>query len=417
MNFSQPGIDRKSLNANAERDLVRELAKQVVELAAAPRMAEIHKRWCDVNALRKPDRAPVWCRPMGAWEELLPEESLACTDPWLRRLEREFRRALIKNEIGDDSPLENYYAVPAAFDVKPENIWGVETGQHRPSGPGGAWGYDPPLKTHADYSRLIMPRFTFNAAETRRQLERASELLGEIMPIRVTCSPRLAATLGTAAAELRGLEQMMMDMAMEPQLMHRLMAHLRDATLAALDSAEESGRLTPNNRGPMNKSDAIGEADKGAPVTAATLWCMANSQEFDQVSPDMWEEFCLAYQKPIFERYGLVGYGCCENLTRKIDGVLSIPNLRIFVCSAWTDLNVVLEKVSSDYCIMWRQKASDVVFPDDEAQIRSDLLEGARKLQGRPHQIVLRELQTLSGHPKRLHAWTRHAIEATEKYS
>jgi hypothetical protein len=131
----------------------------------------------------------------------------------------------------------------------------------------------------------------------------------------------------------------------------------------------------------------------------------------------MWEEFCLAYQKPIFERFGLVGYGCCENLTHKLDGVLSIPNLRIVVCSAWTDLERVLEKAGRDYCVMWRQKAGDVVFPDDDATIRRDLLDGARRLQGRYYQIVLRELQTLAGHPRRLHEWTRHAKEAAARYA
>jgi hypothetical protein len=45
------------------------------------------------------------------------------------------------------------------------------------------------------------------------------------------------------------------------------------------------------------------------------------------------------------------------------------------------------------------------------------LFEGARQLQGRPYQIVLRELQTLAGHPDRLHQWTRLAIDAAEKYS
>jgi hypothetical protein len=34
-----------------------------------------------------------------------------------------------------------------------------------------------------------------------------------------------------------------------------------------------------------------------------------------------------------------------------------------------------------------------------------------------PTQIVLRELQTLSGHPSRLHKWTRAAIEMAHKYA
>jgi len=104
-------------------------------------------------------------------------------------------------------------------------------------------------------------------------------------------------------------------------------------------------------------------------------------------------------------------------LTRKIDAVLSIPNLRIFVCSAWTDLDKVIERCGTDYVIMWRQKASDVVFPDDTDTIRHDLEEGLRRLHGCRYQIVLRELQTLCGHPDRLHLWTRLGKETAAKYS
>jgi hypothetical protein len=136
----------------------------------------------------------------------------------------------------------------------------------------------------------------------------------------------------------------------------------------------------------------------------------------------MWEEFYLNYQKPIFERFGLVDYGCCENLTHKIDGALSIPNLRIFVCSAWTSLEAVQQAVGQDYVIMWRQKASDVVFPDDEpgrlapATIRRDLEQGCMQLQGFHYQIVLRELQTLSGHPDRLHEYAGRQRGSSQVY-
>ena len=65
---------------------------------------------------------------------------------------------------------------------------------------------------------------------------------------------------------------------------------------------------------------------------------------------------------------------------------------------------------------MWRQKATDVVFPDDVETIRQDLEAGRRQLQGFHYQIVLRELQTLSGHPDRLQEWTRAAIEMAAKY-
>jgi hypothetical protein len=50
---------------------------------------------------------------------------------------------------------------------------------------------------------------------------------------------------------------------------------------------------------------------------------------------------------------------------------------------------------------MWRQKASDVVFLGEVKTIRRDLEQGCKQLEGLHYQIVLRELQTLSGHPDR----------------
>jgi hypothetical protein len=38
-------------------------------------------------------------------------------------------------------------------------------------------------------------------------------------------------------------------------------------------------------------------------------------------------------------------------------------------------------------------------------------------LHGYHYQIVLRELQTLAGHPRRLHDWTRIAKEMAAKYA
>ena len=58
-----------------------------------------------------------------------------------------------------------------------------------------------------------------------------------------------------------------------------------------------------------------------------------------------------------------------------------------------------------------------VIFPDDVETIRRDLEEGCKQLQGFHYQIVLRELQTLSGHPDRLHEWTRTAVEMAHKYA
>jgi hypothetical protein len=398
-----------------DRERIRDLARQVADIAAEPRMAAVIRRWQDVNALRRPDRPPVWCRPVGAWNELLPEAALQCSDPGLRGLERHFRMILVKRAIGDDTPVYAWIGVGARFVPEPSNIWGVDVARHRPTEEGGAWLYDPPLKTPDDVARLCMPRFQLDRAATNRALAWTNDLLGDILTPRLQADAPLSSTLCTYAAELRGLTPLLMDLMDEPESVHRLMGHLRDGCLNALDAVEASGLLAPNTHDPMICSEPIGLPGPDGLAGFRNMWCMANSQEFDPVSPAQWEEFLLAYQKPIFARFGRIAYGCCENLTHKLDGVLSIPNLRIFVCSAWTDLAKVVEQVRDRHVIMWRQKATDVVHAPDEAALRKPIRDGLRQLQGCHVQIVLRELQTLNGRLNRLHDWSRVAIEEAEK--
>ena len=403
-----------------QRTEVRELAWRVAAIAGSAENAAICRRWCDVNDLRKPDRAPVWCRPAGAWDELLPETALRCPEPWLREWERELRMILLKHDIGDDSPVNPWLEVEAVWRCDPPDIWGLPVARHQPDRPGGAWAYDPPLKTERDFDRLVLPQFEYDNGATEAKLGRAHDLLGDILPVRVRCHPPLGGSLAVYAAELRGLSELMLDMAEAPERVHRLMAHLRDGVLGSLRQVVATGRLTPNHRGPMAYSmfsDPIAPAPADGRLDCRHLWLWTDSQELEQVSPAMWEEFCLAYQRPIVELFGRSAYGCCENLTHKIDGVLSLPNLRVFVASAWTDLDRVIEKAGPRYAIQWRQKASDVVFPDDVAAIQRHLEDGARRLRGCHYHIVLRELQTLAGHPDRLHAWTKLAIATAEKYA
>jgi len=179
-------------------------------------MAAVRKLWLDVNALRKPDRAPVWCRPVGCWKEIITDDMFKCTQPWLRQLEYQFLQTIHKRDIDDDEPVEDYFALSEVFDCEPKNIWGVDIGRHRPGEEGGAWAYDPSLKTADDLDKLQVPTFTYCQEETQIRKTRFEDLLGDILPVKVTAGPFLSATLGTAAADLRGLEQMMMDMIAEP---------------------------------------------------------------------------------------------------------------------------------------------------------------------------------------------------------
>jgi len=405
-----------TLEQECDRAIVRELARTIVELATSDEYEARRRRWRDVNALRKPDRYPVYCRPVGCWSELLPESSLICADPLCRSVERTFRMDIIKHEIGDDNIMEPYWSVGAAFDQHTPHTWGVPVRHIPPSTSGGAWKFDPPLKTEADFDKLALPEYTYNEEKTKKNLAQMQELFGDAMEVRLTCGVPLHAGLGGMAAELRGLDQLMYDMADRPDLVHRLMKHLQEGVLKSQRTFEDSGMLTLNNTGPMYCSDAPRSDACLGNIKLKDLWGHTESQEFQEVSPAMWEEFLLSYQIPILSHFWLASYGCCENLSRKINGVLKIPNLRIFVSSAWTDLGKVAEAVGDRYTIMWRQKATDVVFGEMDS-IRRHLEEGMKVLKGCYVQIVLRELQTLNGRLQRLNEWANAAKEIAAKHA
>jgi hypothetical protein len=266
---------------------------------------------------------------------------------------------------------------------------------------------------------LRIPQYRYNPQKTAAATARLEEVLSGVMPVRLVPFGGYfsIATICQPAADLRGMEQMMMDMVLEPELVHRLMNVFYEGAMRFLDAVEEAGKIVPNNDEAMLLSDPLLGGDGEKDYSLKDCWIAGNSQELDQVSPAMFEEFLLDYQKKIFARFGAVSYGCCENLTEKMEPVLAIPNLRIMVCSAWTNLDKLISKVGKKHCIMWRHKASDVVCPDDLSSLKQSVNEGAKKLQGYYYQAVLRELQTQMGHGNRLYEWARITKEAAEKYA
>jgi hypothetical protein len=397
--------------------IVRDLAKKVRELALSDRYEARRRRWRDANERRRGDRAPVWCRPAGMWREVLPPSALECSDRACRQVEYAFRQHLYKDSIGDDHIVEPYWSVGAVFKCSTPYTWGLPTHKLIASTDKGGFRYHHPVETPEDYEKITVPDFSLDRAATERTAARMQEMLGDAMPVRLTGSPPLGPQLGTFLEQLRGMAPLMEDLAFRPALVHRAMAKLTEGALRAMRAAEQAGALTTNYNEPMTCSDPINDPPASGPVRLHHLWSGANSQEFDQVSPAMFEEFLLNYQMVLFQQYGGVWYGCCENLTTKIGRVLRIPNLRVFVCSFWTDLDKVVEACGHDYTIMWRQSSAQVTVSDTLDEHRRHLEAGLRRLRGCHYQIVLRELETLNGRPERLRDWARLAIEMAENYA
>lgn len=399
--------------ALSDRDLIRDLSTQLAEAAQSDEQAYRRSLWRDVHSLRLPERPPVVCHP-GCWEELLPRAGMLCQDPSMANLEYQMRQTLYKLSIGDDTVVEPWWEVHSVVELQGEHFWGLPINYVHPDsrsdGRRVAWHYVHPVREEADLDKIVPPVYRYNPQRTQEALEQAQELLGDILPVRqVTTIPTPGAWLHGWATQLCGVQELLLHMMDRPQWVHRLMSILRDGNLALLDQYEAMGILTLNNTGLWACDDLPQPDYSGPPARLKDMWGRGESQEFQGVGPAQYEEFLLEYQKPILARFGLTYYGCCEDLTNKIAMVLSVPNLRKFVCSPWTNLETLVDAIGDRWCIEWRQKATDVLF-SFETQ-REHLRRGLTIAKGTPLHIVLQELETIDGRPERLQEWAALAKE------
>jgi len=404
--------------------VVRELAAQYRQAAAKPVQDERRQLWTRHTNLQ-PTRPlvlvsfgmwNVWCR------EVFGDHALQCADPFFRQHERALRLLLFQDSIGDDTIVEPWYTLRAAVHGGWNNLWGVELGRTAPEMEGGAWKFDPPLKTWDDVRLLRAPRHVIDEAKTREAYERLAEAIGDLLPIHVARHPvciNFKADISTDLARLRGLEQVMLDMYEAPEELHRLLAFMRDGILANQAEAEQAGdwSLADGYNQAMAYGGGLPAPQAGAyGARRAQLWGFFAAQEFTLISPAMHEEFLLRYQLPIMQQFGRVAYGCCEDLTRKIDMLRHVPNLRIIAVTPRADVRRCAEQIGTEYVISWRPNPTDMVCCGfDEARIEQIVRAGLEACRGCHMHLHLKDIETVEGDPSRLARWVRIVRRVADK--
>ena len=139
------------------------------------------------------------------------------------------------------------------------------------------------------------------------------------------------------------------------------------------------------------------------------------AQEYTGVSPAMHEEFLLRYQLPILREFGLVAYGCCENLTRKIAMLRQVPNLRRIAVSPFANVAKCAEQIGTDYVLSYRPSPTDMVgWGFDADRVRTIMRRDLEVCRGCHVDITLKDVETVQYDPSRVRRWveiTREVIE------
>jgi len=386
--------------------VLRDLAKRYLEVALAPEQDRRRDLWRRHNSLEA-TRPPIYIRAF-AWNEM-PESACQCQDPLLRQHEDFFRNRLFWNTFGDDSIFEPWVTVGA---VHTGSGWGLAGVRNHSDEPGGAFKVDYPIKELADIGRLTVPRHGIDEAATAERLGRVQDAVGDIITVNLDRGPAYrmwTADLSTDLGFLRGIENLMLDMLDNPEWLHRLLAFMRDGVLKAQAEAEQAGDwglCCHQNQAMPYARELRDPAPNANGVRRRDLWCFMAAQELTAVSPEMHDEFMLQYQLPIMRQFGLVAYGCCEDLTRKIDILRQIPNLRRIAVSPFAKVAECAEQIRQDYVLSYRPNPSEMVsYGFDPGRIRPLLERDFAACRDTRFDITLKDVETVQSDPGRIRNW------------
>ncbi len=405
--------------AQQNKQILRALALQVKEIASDPRNNEEKIALWKRHTALKGERPPVFVHPDGAWAELLPQDALQCTGWLARHVEYELRKRLIRHEyIKDDVPITEVVDIPKAID---NTMWGVWpkriSGANR-----GAYKIIPIIEKPSDWKQLSMPVVTHDEKRTEAEWDFFTDAIGDVLTLRSVGVTNFSFHLMHWYCDYRGLDNLLYDLYDEPEMIHEVMRFFTDGVKSMLAQYEKYNLLSLNNNQVFHYTGGVGCTDELPAagfdpdrVRLCDLWGAAEAQEFAQVSPEMHEEFVLQYEREILAPFGLNGYGCCDDLSEKLDGVLKINNLRRVAVCPWADIAKFTPVLQKNYIMTWKPKPMPLAAAEFDAEIvRNELENGLQKAKGGIIELILRDTHTCKNQPERFGEWVKVARQAID---
>lgn len=396
-------------------EIIRDLARQYAEISSEPIQEERRRLWMDMNSLRG-GKPLIYVRAF-AWKEM-PQSSLKCENSFLRNFENFFRNRIFWHSLNDDSIFEPWVPVQAVTKCAG---WGVEVKHIKGDDPRGAYKIDYPIRSEKDIDRLRMPCHEIDEEKTAEKASRLHDALGDIIDVDIERSPwywRWSGDISMLLGQFRGIEHLMMDMVDQPEFLHKLTGFLSRGIRKVHDQAEENGDWGPSSsyNQAMPYAHELARPSANQPgIKRKEIWGYQAAQELTGVSPAMHEEFLLRHQMPIMETFGLVAYGCCEDLTNKIDMLRAIPNLRRIAVAPFADTPRCAEQIGTDYVLSYRPSPTDMVgYGFDPDRIRSIMNADLEACRDCHVDITLKDVETVESDPDRVRKWvalTRDIID------
>jgi len=402
-----------------DKDILRRLADQVAGIAALPVQQEKRVLWRKLNGLQ-PER-PMVIIDQVCWNEMPVDDelTLTCVNDEYRGYEGHLRRLLYQwKHFPVDMVVEPSIAVHKAvsntgFQVGVLEEVAVTDATNSVVG----HAFTNQFETDADLEKVKTPIITHDAAETARRLEVATELFDGILQVKEQgVDPYLS--VWDPISSWMSVEGALYAMIDRPEFMHALATRMVNGYLSMLDQLEAQGLLCQ----PQSLVHCTGAYTDELPAPGYSpahprtrdIWMFGLAQMFSTVSPEMFEEFEIDICMPIFKRFGLVYYGCCDPLDKKMAQVRKIPNVRKISMSPWADEEIGAAAIGGKYVYSRKPNPAHLAwFTFNEAEVRNHLQTTVDVCasHGCPLEIILKDISTVKYEPQRLWRWAEIAMD------
>ena len=397
--------------------IVRELAKRYMEAACSEKQRKANQRMKDTNDL-KIVRPPVIMDEI-PWYQMNIDNELTCLcqNPRVRELEYSLRIALFRvKHFRCDVILDPFLRVSKAYDstgnglVVREDIVRTDDENHIVSHQ-----YQDILEEEEAVEQIRVPEFTLRPDKDEEAVNFYTDLLGDAMPV---CLSGVGCTYTAPwdlIARYRSVESIFYDFYDRPEHLHNIRRKFNEGIIAEIDFLESNGMFEPSCTNLHCTPGAVSGRTQSGTKAA---WYRGMAQPLSDISPEMFEEFEIAYAKPIAERFAYTYYGCCEPLHNRMHVVKKIRNLRKIGVSPWADEESSGEQIGSNFVYARKPNPAYVAMVTDPESVRLETektVKIARKY-GCPLEFVLKDISTVGHRPENLIVWANTVADVLDAY-
>ena len=407
-----------------DKQTLRLLAEHYSEIAHLDIQQERIERYYKTNAME--DVRPVVLINEVPWGEIRDEALTNVCAPELGWLEGTMRRALYQWEH-----FQVDLVVSPVFRVSKRTRQikdiGIQVQDQQIQGDTGAsisaHAYTDQLKTEDDLAKLQESEIVYDKESSEQALAMANEVFDGLMDVELVAGGGLEYSIWDRIAMFRGVDALLMDLAMRPDFMHKTARRFMEIAQADFRQREELGLLSSDNL--LLHCTAACTRDLPADdfdgrVRPKDVWGRAAAQIFGSVSPDMHDEFDLAYNEELFKDCGLLYYGCCEPMDGKIDILRKrFKNLRKVSITPWADPMRAAENIGSDYVLAAKPNPAFVAMSTFNPKPVEAEITGyceACKEHGTTLEFVLKDISTIGNNPQNLTQWAAVVKAVLDKY-